>query len=181
MKKTLLTLTLALSSILVFGQYTYTENWPNGKKKIEGNYNSAVEIGQNESKEEQAKKMAQAIRVGKWQHWFENGQLASLEYYTDGVMTGQWKSWYADGSVQYDIDFATGKAVIYHANGKKASEGKMLTGMIHDGNWISYYETGIKNVEGAYNNGQKNGDWKFYDEKGNHYFTEKWNNGVKAN
>lgn len=181
MKKTLLSITFALSALLAFGQYTYTENWPNGKKKMQGSYNSAVEIYSTDSKEVQSQKMANAIRIGKWEHFFEDGKLAAEEFYTNGVMTGTWKSWYSDGSVQYVIDFSTGKAIIYHQNGKVASEGKMLPGMIQDGYWITNHSNGNRNVEGSYVNGQKNGDWKFYDEKGNHYFTEKWNNGVKTN
>ncbi|MCC7302842.1 MAG: hypothetical protein IT233_09380 [Bacteroidia bacterium] len=181
MKKTILSLAFALCALFAFGQYTYTENWPDGKKKLEGQYQSAVEILSTDTKEQKAQKMSTAIRIGKWQHWHQNGQLASVEYYNNGVMTGHWQSWYENGSVESDIDFSTGKAVYYYSDGKKHSEGKMKAGMIQDGFWVAYHSNGNKNTEGSYTNGQKNGEWKFYDEKGNHYFTEKWNNGVKAN
>lgn len=181
MKKTLLSITLVLCALIAFGQYTYTENWPSGKKRTEGSYQSAVEILSTDSKEVKAKKMADAIRIGKWQHWHENGTLAAVEYYTNGVMSGHWQSWYASGAMESDIDFSTGKAVYYWQDGKKYSEGKMLAGMIQDGAWTTWHSNGVKNTEGSYIKGQKHGDWKFYDEKGNHYFTEKWNNGVKSN
>ncbi len=181
MKKYILTLTIVLSGLFLSAQTMYTESWPNGTQKIKGNYLSAVEIYSTDSKDVKAQKMASAIKVGKWEQWYENGQLASVENYTNNVMTGQWKSWYQDGKVQYEIDFTSGVAVIYHQNGNKQSEGKMLPGMLNDGKWTGYHANGNKNFEGSYKSGVKDGQWKFYDEKGNHYFTEVWNNGNKAN
>lgn len=38
-------------------------------------------------------------------------------------------------------------------------------------NRIQYYETGVKSGEGLVINGKRNGEWKYYDEKGNLYST----------
>lgn len=182
MKKIILSICALAISIAAFSQtHLYLQNWPNGNKKIEGNYNSAVGITGNETKDELAQKMNNAIRIGKWMQWYENGQVATEEYYNNGTMTGIWKSWYADGKKQYEINFTSGTAVIYHANGLKQSEGKMLPGMLQDGFWIGYHENGNKNFEGSYKAGQKDGIWKWYNDKGVLYQTETFNNGTKVN
>jgi antitoxin component YwqK of YwqJK toxin-antitoxin module len=181
MKKLLFTAFALASSVLVFGQQAYTETWPNGQKQCEGFYNTAVNISENDSKEVRAQKLANAIRVGKWTYWHDNGQLLAEQYYNNGTMTGTWKSWYKDGKQEFVIDFATGNSTFWFTNGNKFEEGKMLPGMIKDGKWTGYYESGKKNFEGSYKNGQKDGLWNWYDESGKIYFIEKWNNGVKAN
>jgi antitoxin component YwqK of YwqJK toxin-antitoxin module len=181
MRKLFFTALALVSSAIVFGQQAYTENWPNGQKQCEGFYNTAVNISENDSKEVRAQKLASAIRVGKWTYWHDNGQLLAEQFYNNGVMTGTWKSWYKNGKPEFVIDFATGNATFWFQNGNKFEEGKMLPGMMKDGMWISYYESGQKNVEGAYKNGVKDGLWNFYDQSGKVYFIEKWNNGVKAN
>ena len=151
------------------GQRTYVEKFPNGNVRIKGNYISPVEISPNDPKDVMAQKMGNAKKVGKWEIFYESGKPAAEEFYNNGVMTGKWNSWYESGSKQYEIDFTSGQAVIYHVNGNVQSKGKMLPGMLMDGKWIGYHDNGKVNFEGSYKAGNKDGEWKFYDEKGNHY------------
>jgi antitoxin component YwqK of YwqJK toxin-antitoxin module len=182
MKKLILSASLLAAFAVTNAQQTYTANYPNGTKQVEGQYNSAVTISNDDSKEVQAQKMANAIQIGKWTYWHENGQVAAENHYSNtGVMIGNWKGFYKDGKKELDINFTTGAAQYWYNNGQLFEEGKMLPGMIKEGNWKTYYDNGKINVEGAYVNGQKNGQWKFYDQQGKLYFVEVWNNGQKAN
>src|ERR1051326_2868375 len=118
MKKIILTVAASCLATFMFGQYTYTENFPNGVKKCEGSYNSAVSIASTDTKEVKAQKMANAIRTGKWTYWYENGQLAGEQYYdNNGVMTGVWKSWYNNGKPETSIDFTNDTYVSWSLNG----------------------------------------------------------------
>ena len=181
MKKIILTLiTLAFAGGL-FAENNFVEYYPNGKKKTEGNYNTAVTINESDSKDVKASKLANAIKIGKWSYWYENGQLAAEQYYTTtGSMTGNWKGWYQTGTLELDINFATGDATFYHANGKVESSGKMLDGMIKEGKWTIYHDNGNKNVEGSYVKGQKDGLWIYYDRDGKQSATENWKNGTSV-
>ena len=108
MKKLFFTAAILFTANLTFAQFNYVEKFPNGNKKCEGSYNSAVVISDNDTKEVKAQKMANALRVGKWSFWYENGQLAGEQNFNNGVATGIWKSWYKDGKQETEIDFTTG-------------------------------------------------------------------------
>lgn len=181
MKKILLTLTaLAFAGVSFAGNYV--DYWPNGQKKSEGSYNSAVNINENDSKEVKAQKLANAYKIGKWTFWYQNGQLAAEQEYTsEGKMTGLWKGWYQNGNLELEINFTTGDAKFYHMNGQMESSGKMLDGMLKDGKWVVYHDNGKMNVEGSYIKGQKDGLWIFYDRDGKQTATENWKNGALVN
>ncbi len=176
MKKVIFTLSAITVFLTANAQGTKTETWPNGNKKSEG-----VIIGKaldaSASKEVQLRQSVAAIKDGKWTNWFENGTVRSEEYYSNGTMIGNWKVWYDNGQLESDINFTTGKSVYFHKNGKKQSEGGIASGMVNIGTWIGYFEDGSKNYEGTYNmNGQKDGVWTWYDEKGK-VTTQTYKNG----
>jgi antitoxin component YwqK of YwqJK toxin-antitoxin module len=170
---------LLLITGLMWSQAVQTENWANGKPKSAGAYKSAVAIPSNASKEDLQKVFAQLIKVGKWEYWYENGQLRAEEHYTDGVKTGIQKSWYDTGKPEYVIDLLAQKATYWYANGQKQSEGAVTGSGAATGNWISWHDNGIKNAEGSYNlQGQKEGVWKFWDEKGQLSGQQNYANGI---
>ena len=179
MKKILFTAAVLLLANFTFAQFAYVEKFGNGNKKCEGSYTSAVVINDNDTKEVKAQKMASAQRVGKWTYWYESGAVAGEQYFTNGVSSGIWKSWYVTGKQETEINFTTGVYTSWSTNGNMYEKGKVNTDMSRDGNWVGNYESGVKNYEGSYKNGQKNGKWNFYDEKGTLYYTEIWTNGVK--
>ncbi|MEW6469446.1 MAG: toxin-antitoxin system YwqK family antitoxin [Bacteroidota bacterium] len=177
MKRFILTFISIAFSAAIFAGNTYVEYWPDGKKKVEGSYNAPVQINDNDSKEVKAGKLANAVKVGKWTYWHQNGQLAAEQYYTNGAMTGTWKQWYQNGALELEINFTTGDAKIYYQNGQVESTGKMLDGMLKDGAWVSYHDNGTKNTEGVYKKNQKDGVWKYWDRDGKLIGTENWKNG----
>lgn len=167
MKKILFTLAAVMAFIAADAQNTVTEKWPNGNKKSEGIVLGEAKIASGDSKEVQARKMANVTKDGKWSTWYENGTLRSEEYYNKGAMVGSWKTLYDNGKTEAELNFTTGKAVYFFQNGQKNSEGGIANGMISTGKWVGYHENGNKNYEGAYNaQGQKDGVWMWYNTQG---------------
>jgi antitoxin component YwqK of YwqJK toxin-antitoxin module len=130
-------------------------------------------------KDVQQQKMQNVTKDGKWSYYFLNGNISAEEHYNNGLMTGVWKGFYDNGKLNYEIDFATGKAVYYYENGNKQSEGKMLPGMVKDGKWTGWFENGTVNYDGTYVNGQKDGDWNFYNLQGKHTDIQTFSNGAE--
>jgi antitoxin component YwqK of YwqJK toxin-antitoxin module len=175
----LITFVLILLTLVGYGQTQKIENWPNGQKKVSGSYKYAVPVSASASKEDLLKSSSQIIKVGKWQYWFENGQLQAEENYTDGTRTGVQKSWYSDGKHESEIDLNGLKAFYWFANGQKQSEGSILNNGTPVGLWVAWHENGVKNSEGAYDPaGKKQGTWKFWDDKGQLIGQQNYVNGV---
>ncbi|HLP12322.1 MAG TPA: hypothetical protein VK177_10360 [Flavobacteriales bacterium] len=60
----------------------YTENYPNGQLKIQGEFKNGT-------------------RFGHWKAFYENGSLQSECYYEDGKMNGKSATFYKNGRVRY--------------------------------------------------------------------------------
>lgn len=65
------------------------EHWPNGHKKLEGQYLVAAE--------------------GVWRRWYVNGQLEEEVTLVAGVRHGPYKVWNAQGGLVTEGTFADGK------------------------------------------------------------------------
>lgn len=167
MKKLLFTLSAVLFCFLADAQNAFLEKWPNGNTKTEGFVFGDPTIEINATKEVQSRQQNSMVKEGKWNTYYENASLRSEEHYDHGKMVGKWKVLYENGVLESEINFTSGTATFYHKNGQKHSEGGMITGMVHTGNWICYHDNGNKNYEGAYDNsGNKIGTWKWFNEKG---------------
>jgi len=46
------------------------------------------------------------------------------------------------------------------------------------GEWVEYYNDGSTKLSGKYNNGKKNGKWKYYDEKGNKVLVQEFKDNI---
>ena len=117
-------------------------------------------------KDQQALKLSTTAKDGVWTFWYSNGAVQRTETYSNGMMVGIWTGYFENGQVSHVLNFTTGDAVYYFSNGKKQSEGKISNGMVQEGHWIGWYQHGLKNFEGNYVNGVKDGLWIFYDAKG---------------
>jgi len=180
MKKIILSITtIFVSFVALNAQNVVTEKWDNGNKKSEGIIIGNGTTVANETKEQQAQRTSALIKDGKWMNWYENGTVRSEEHYNKGEMTGVWKSYNENGAIESELNFTTGKAVNFHKNGQKHSEGTIKSGMISVGKWIGYFENGTKNYEGTYNSqGQKDGTWKWWNEKGELTAEQTFKNGT---
>jgi antitoxin component YwqK of YwqJK toxin-antitoxin module len=148
----------------------FTSYYPNGNKCMEGiliDADPAVFTADfaQKPKMEQARYIATAKRDGKWQQWYENGNISSIEFYNAGIMVGNWKQYLMDGTLTADIHFGS-KTTFYHNNGQKESEGILLTNYVYEGAWRGWFANGNLNFEGSYQGGMKEGNWIWYREDG---------------
>jgi antitoxin component YwqK of YwqJK toxin-antitoxin module len=179
MKRIVLTVSALFAFMVINAQNVTTTNWPNGNKRSEGVVIGDTKLAAGASKEEQEKIAASIIKDGKWTTWFENGNIRSEEFYKNGVMVGEWRFLYENGLTESLINFETGKAINYTKKGSVSSEGSIAPGMINIGEWTGYHENGTKNFTGSYNkDGQKDGVWIWWDEKGNVTEEQTFKNGV---
>jgi len=118
---------------------------------------------------------------GKWEEYYENGQLKVKKYYENGKELGEYKEYYENGKLS---EIGNGrKAEIYYENGKLKAVAGLKNGK-PDGKYTEYYENGnlkriahfkdetlhgeYKSCEengllwsaGNYVNGKKDGQWK---------------------
>jgi antitoxin component YwqK of YwqJK toxin-antitoxin module len=180
MKKSLLILfALCVLTGLSFAQTLKTENWPNGQLKSSGAYKYDVPISANASKQDIQRVSSQLIKVGRWQHWYQNGQMQSDENFTEGQRTGVQKSWYSNGTPESVVDMNAKTATYWFNNGQKQSSGAILVDGTPTGLWTAWHENGVKNSEGTYDQvGNKQGIWKFWDDKGQLIGQQNYVNGV---
>lgn len=107
------------------------EKFPDGKPKIvrtfnaDSSYQEATfyNAGQPEMKGEASKA---GKRNGKWDYWYENGQLWSTCEYQEGRKHGKSAVYYPNGQVrysgEYENDKPKGKWLFFEEDGKLASE-----------------------------------------------------------
>jgi antitoxin component YwqK of YwqJK toxin-antitoxin module len=166
----------------LFSQTAKTEKWKNGRDKCTGAYKYDVPVSANASKEDLMKVSSQLVKVGKWQYWYESGQLQAEENYTDGLRTGTQKSWYANGKPESAIDLNAKTATYWYDNGQKQSEGPVLANSSPTGFWTAWHSNGKKNSEGSYNAaGNKEGTWRFWDSDGQLIGQQTYKNGAAQN
>lgn len=67
--------------------------------------------------------------------------------------------------IKGDDDAYSGEVVTYYNDGQAQLVEVVKEGRKH-GKHINYYKTGIKKVEGEYENGKRKGVWKWWNEKG---------------
>lgn len=156
-----------------------TQYFENGNKKSEGVLIGAATISPNDTKQERAEKLSNAVKDGKWFYWYDTGKLRSEEYFDRGSGTGIWRTWYPDGQLSCEINFEKSFAAYWFANGSKQSEGTLLKGKTREGKWNSWHDNGAKNCEGDYKNGQKDGVWLWWNEKGEKTFEEIYKEGTQ--
>jgi antitoxin component YwqK of YwqJK toxin-antitoxin module len=75
----------------------------------------------------------------------------------------------SEGRTYYDAD----KTQLKEAYMMQSVNGSV----VKQGSYFMYYQNGKLQVSGNYKNGQKNGDWKYYDESGKLIRTEKYSDG----
>jgi antitoxin component YwqK of YwqJK toxin-antitoxin module len=178
-KGTLITFALLLFAGFLVAQTPKIEKWANGQLKSSGNLKFDVPVSANASKADLQKAYSQMVKVGKWQYWFENGQLRAEENYTEGSRTGIQKSWYASGKAESLVDLQAKTATYWFENGQKQSSGVVTGDGLPTGTWIAWHANGLKNTEGAYDqSGKKTGTWKFWDDKGQLIGQQNYVNGV---
>lgn len=74
--------------------------YPNGNKKIEGNYKDGK-------------------KEGTWITYYENGQIKREENYENGLLNGVMTIWYKNGQVRYKTTYINGKNIKEKKNSER--------------------------------------------------------------
>ncbi len=104
------------------------------------------------------------LKQGKWQEFFETGELKSEGNYKDNKHIGQWKFYFQNGKLE-QIGNYNNKGNVegfwkwYYSNGEIHREESFLDGL-SDGKLIEYSDSGMVITEGSYIDGIENGLWK---------------------
>jgi hypothetical protein len=100
---------------------------------------------------------------------YPNGQLAIQGQNVHNVKTGDWKAWYPDGTLESVERYANSKrnglSVYYHENGTKNTEIEWKDDVRH-GKYLEWYDNNQIARQGAYDNGQMCGHWRFWTNDG---------------
>ena len=86
------------------------------------------------------------LYTGRCSILYDNGNLSGVQSYVDGLDHGKWKYYYQDGTLETKGKFDKGKRI---------------------GKWKYYHPNKkIKQISNYNRLGEKEGIWKYYDEKG---------------
>ncbi len=99
------------------------------------------------------------IPVGKYQEWYDNGNIKLVGYYNEnGNEEGLFQKWYKNGVLHI---------VGYYKNG------------VRDSIWTFNRSDKSLEKKGHYNNGLKNGVWEYFTLTGELYLYFEYRNGVE--
>lgn len=120
---------------------------------------------------------------GPYRSWYHDGSLQMEGEFKDGQPVGRWQSWYESGVLHHDAEMPDGIRHTYHQNGRPADVKQFAdNGQKAVGHWQEWYEdgtlkadewypdgwsidwhpNGVRHVEGALKDGQREGVWYLY-------------------
>jgi antitoxin component YwqK of YwqJK toxin-antitoxin module len=173
----------------------YREWHPNGKLRLEieyrdGEMNGSYTRWHDNGQKETAGAYKNGQRQGLWTEWYRNGHKSREVEYRDGKENGTWVQWHDNGNKELETTFRDGVAdgpyTRWYASGQKQAQGEYCCPATHPrgdvlprerGRHIEWYENGRKKLEGEFREGEKEGDWSFWDEAGNLQRIEQWHEG----
>ncbi|RYY20181.1 MAG: hypothetical protein EOO04_20505, partial [Chitinophagaceae bacterium] len=145
------------------------------------------------------------IPVGRWQYWYQNGQLKDSGMLDNNYMVGTWKSWSEQGRLLILANYAEkanraapsansrnnsllpgmspfpgvreGLSISYYSNGVMQDSGT-YTGNKRTGPWRSWHANGRPDAEGVFVRDSMDGKWTFYRENGHKSAEEIYKNGI---
>ena len=176
------------------GEWKYF--YPSGSVRTVGSFSNGKKVGDwkfyyENGKVEQTGKFDNNLIIGKWLWYYPSGVVLREEYYRKGKLDGHYtendslgnvvlEGDYADGLKQgkwfrfindhkeegeYIDDERNGLWVFTHSNGNKMFEGKFELG-VPVGKHEHFYSNGKLEMKGAYEGGELDGDWMYFDDDG---------------
>ena len=107
---------------------------------------------------------------GKYQRWFENGQLEIQSNYNDGKRNGVYLKWHENGQLNLQIKYkdglSNGLAQSWNENGQKTSSANFKDNIL-DGPAQTWYENGKLKSETTYKDGSENSVFTSWFSNGN--------------
>lgn len=194
-------------------QGNWKEYYDSGKLKAKGKYKDDVKIGlwvyyyKNGKIEQKGHYNEKGKPTGEWKWYYRNGQLRKKEEMKDGISDGMYKEFTRDGELwakgKYVNGLKEGSWTVHYLGIKEKGkyQNDVRQGMwkkfnndtliykgrfedgLPDGKHTDYWKSGEIQAEGTYNMGEKNGEWKRYNRKGELFLiiTYKFGKEVKYN
>lgn len=101
-------------------------------------------------------------RHGTFRAWSQRGVLLEELSYAGGKPDGRWKVYRADGQRALELGYAAGQlegeSTTFYANGNPRYRKTYQKGVVH-GRHARWFESGLVEVEGAFNQGRPSGWW----------------------
>jgi antitoxin component YwqK of YwqJK toxin-antitoxin module len=106
---------------------------------------------------------------GKWEYYFENGNVQLLANFNKAIEEGKWQWFNESGSLIKEGFFKNGLEhgtwIEYHKNNNISDSGSYYLGR-KNGIWISYYEDGKVRQKGEFARDLQVGIWEFFYDSG---------------
>jgi len=120
-------------------------------------------------------------RTGKWEIFYDTGELKETGTYVNGQRNGLWKTFYKSGTLKHEITYnngiAKGPARFYYRDGSLWEEGYWNENH-WQGEYSLYHANGKKFYEWHYNDsGRREGEQKYYHANGKLKYTGTWEDG----
>lgn len=101
--------------------------------------------------------------------WTGLMEVEAAEGNGKALKQGKWQFWYEDGEKRYDAEYLddkpVGQHVWWHANGQKETEGRYEDGE-PVGQWQYWHDSGLLSAQGEFVHGKKAGRWLRWNEDG---------------
>lgn len=110
-------------------------------------------------------------------YYYDGTLEEEMEFNDEGDLDGTFKGYDVDGKIHYEIVYEDDKPQSYKyfdKNGDVIKEGKLKKRELK---FYGYYPSGEKNVVGTFENGNKDGTWKYYARGGWLTSEEKFSDG----
>lgn len=156
-------------------QGLWTDFYPNGQKRYEGQFKNDKCTGEFKYYDEQGRLKAtntfdKSGEKALNKTYSENGTLIATGYYIHQKKEGEWRYFSKDNGVLILVEEnmdgkAHGFSKVYYETGTLMMERQFVNGLL-DGHAKIYYPSGALKEEGDYLKGEKVGIWTAYNEDG---------------
>lgn len=132
-------------------------SYPDGKKKLQGNYKNSKPVGQWHSWYPNGRLAIEiswknGLPNGKTRSWYENGHKRGEIYFVNGKAEGRWQRWYANGQIKQDMTVHQGVVktmTTWDNSGHLISDVAIIDNKV-SGVVLTWYDSGAKKSESVF-------------------------------
>jgi len=147
----------------------YGDFWPNGAKRTVRATRRNLD--------------GDILNHGKFQQFYQNGQIEVDGQYEDGEREGEWIWFFEDGTLKARCSYSdnVGTFTSFYPNGNKLRQGRMED-LTREGVWVEWFESGNKRMEGQFVGGEQHGLWRYWADDGRPeaQMTALWEHGERV-
>jgi len=161
------------------GYFTYWNE--NGQRREDGSFHDGQKEGlytywHNNGQKRQEILYKNGKRNGETIVWWPNGQKKKTGVNKDGKPFGKWQYWSDNGELIKGSTVKKEKPKPLNINKDVPRQVKQ-----NDGPYVTFYDNGMIKEKGRYTNGEKEGEWRSYNSKGQVLQLEIYSDGKITN